>query len=438
MCALNSFIARTRCLRFWLLGAVCLLPLLMLHARFADLFWFGDDWDLMDQISKAGFWPWVCRTFAENWTPLSKMMWGGIAVGTGSHLLAIYALWLTHAVCVVVFALLLEKAGVSWWSNVFASLVLGLSSVHIETLAWTAVWSSVLATLCFLLALKNFLGQTGEDHWPSWKAHGLTLLFIAAGCLCFSRGVLAGAAIAGGCLLCRPFWRAQQIWSRLAAVALFLLPGIIVALVIMNFSYGNHRSMNGEHWISAGVYALWFFALNPFFLLIEVDSWGWLTVCLLLLLKIVVFVAGLRLSRGQLRSLLVILLLYDLGNSLLVGVGRFNTGVETAVSSRYQYSCCICMLPFVAVLFDALMARLRSLLPRYVCGGLVALIILLSSVWVARAWPQKIDSFAENRGCNTRRILFVDKNPPAENAIPGISFMSTARAKELTAQYNLH
>ena len=33
---------------------------------FARLFWFGDEWDLLDQIWKTGFWEWMWQAFAER------------------------------------------------------------------------------------------------------------------------------------------------------------------------------------------------------------------------------------------------------------------------------------------------------------------------------------------------------------------------------------
>ena len=43
----------------WLLAALTFAPLGWCGRDFGDLFWFGDEWDQLDQISRHGFWTWT-------------------------------------------------------------------------------------------------------------------------------------------------------------------------------------------------------------------------------------------------------------------------------------------------------------------------------------------------------------------------------------------
>jgi hypothetical protein len=95
----------------------------------------------------------------------------------------------------------------------------------------------------------------------------------------------------------------------------------------------------------------------------------------------------------------------------------------------------LCTLPFLGFAFAAWLEPLPSpRLRRALAFGLGLLFIGLN----ARDWPQAAADFATHRGRNTRELLLRHPNPPAENAVPGIPFLPTARAKELIAIYHLH
>jgi hypothetical protein len=127
--------------------------------------------------------------------------------------------------------------------------------------------------------------------------------------------------------------------------------------------------------------------------------------------------------------------LFDLGNSLLLGFGRYQTGLPLANSSRYYYSSLVCVLPFVAWHLDDWLAAVRLPVVRNAIAAAVAIFI----GWrVARGWPAEAELFAQHRGRATRQILLRDANPPPVGAVPGIPFLSTTRAKELIALYHLH
>jgi hypothetical protein len=210
---------------------------------------------------------------------------------------------------------------------------------------------------------------------------------------------------------------------------------LITAALIMIFASGNQQHLRG-HGADITIYGLWYFCLNPLHRLLEFDSWGLRTVWLIGVAKVALIVWGLRHSQGRQRLLLVLLLAFDLGNSVLLGIGRYHTGIETTISSRYQYSSLLCVLPFAGLAFAHLLGKVPS---RFRLRTLTTATLLLVIAWsVSRNWPQEIHGFAFGRGTETRRILTVEPNPPAMGAIPGIPFLSTVRAKELVRIYNLH
>jgi hypothetical protein len=415
-------------------GFLALAPLVLLHSEFAKLFWFGDDWDLLDQIQRFGFWHWTWQVFAENFVPVFKALWGGSAYFFhGGYFWMIVVLWLTHAVNTMQLGRVLRTFDFSWPAVLFTQIIFGLTCINIETLGWSVQWSAVLATTFLLFALEWQERRPPQNCAFSWRTQGALVALSAASALCFSRGVLTGAMLAAASLW--PATRAGAFSRRFLHAALYLLPALITAALIMIFASGNQQHLRG-HGADITIYGLWYFCLNPLHRLLEFDSWGLRTVWLIGVAKVALIVWGLRHSQGRQRLLLVLLLAFDLGNSVLLGIGRYHTGIETTISSRYQYSSLLCVLPFAGLAFAHLLGKVPS---RFRLRTLTTATLLLVIAWsVSRNWPQEIHGFAFGRGTETRRILTVEPNPPAMGAIPGIPFLSTVRAKELVRIYNLH
>lgn len=426
----------------WVIGGLSVLPLLFLHQDFARLFWFGDEWDLLDQVWRTGFWTWTFQAFAENFVPLFKLLWFGLVVlGDGDYRLMIGVLWFTHAVNVALFGLLLREGGLGWLPSVFSMAIFGLTPTNLETLGWSVQWSAVLATTFFLWAAWWQTRHLSRAHAWSWKHHGVLFLLCAASALCFSRGVVTGCALAAIAL-----WPVSSSWmeqwpQRLRTGVICFLPAFVVALlIVVTQPGGNHHHLgeDGDRLFGMARYAAWYFGMNPFHRLLGVDSWGWRTTTLLAAAKIALVIWGLRRSNDRTRRLLALLLIFDIGNAALLGIGRFHTGLPTANSSRYQYASLICTLPFLAVWLEHLLGKVRGLSsgrPRAVVGIAV---VLVATFLVVRSWPEETEPFTVSRGQYTRDLLTRNPHPPAEEAIPGIPFLPTARAKELMQHYNLH
>jgi hypothetical protein len=175
---LSPLTRRTTQLLPWLAALLALAPLVLWRAEFAKLFWFADDFLLLDQINRMGFWPWLTEAFTENFAPVFKLLWGGsvFAFG-GSYFALIVLLWLTHAFNTLCLGWLLRRAGFSWFVVAVVQLLFALTSANLETLGWSVQWSAVLATTFFLLAL--LWQEKHADQLGVWQTRvHLPLLFL--------------------------------------------------------------------------------------------------------------------------------------------------------------------------------------------------------------------------------------------------------------------
>ncbi len=419
----------------WLGGLVALAPLVIWRRQFAELFWFADDFFLVDQIAQMGLWRWTGEVFAENFVPLFKLLWGGALLGfDGSYGAMLGLLWLTHALNTVLFGRLLARTGFPLAAVAVAQIVFALTPANLETLGWSVQWSALLATTFLLLALLWQESVTLPSAGWSWRRHGPLLLFITASACCFSRGVLTGPVLALAVLA--PTLTTAATWrTRLLPAILCLLPALAVALLIAVYSRGNHLAMSG-HWTQALEFGLGFFLLNPGFLLFGLTTVNAGTLLLLSGAKLGVITGGLWLSRGATRRLLLLLLAYDLGNAVLLGIGRYHTGFISSLGSRYYYSSLLATLPFVALL---LAAGLNTLSTRFRLRPAAATVLLAGLAWLClRGWPAELAVFTRWRGTEIRQLMQAPATADPTAMMPALDFMHVERAKALTRAYNLH
>ncbi len=431
---------RTWCDRHgaWIFGALALAPLVWCHAQFAELFWFGDDWDLLDEIARAGFWNWLGMVFAENFIPLFKLAWGGLVfAGGGSYFAMIVAVWLTHALNVTLLGKLLRAEGFGWAATALVLAIFGLSWTNIETLGWSVQWSPVLA-VTFLLAAANWHAcQEASTRAWSWRVHGMLAALVAASALSFARGVLTGVALAAVSFvpIAAGPWRGR---SRLPTAAVCLLPSAVVAGLIYALADGNHHHITAAHELALiARYALYYLGLNPLHRLLELESVEPYQAAYLGAVKLILVVWCLRHSAGRVRRLLLLVLVLDLCNAALLGLGRHTTGIAAAVSSRYQYYSLLCTLPFAGYAFEVMLDRWLGAW-RFWRTALATLLVLAATGHVARTWPSFMVQWANLRGTYTRELLFRNPDPPRLRAIPGVDTMTTRRAKKLIEIYHLH
>jgi hypothetical protein len=145
----------------WLPAAcalAALVPFVACAAEFHKLFWFGDEWDQLKELHRSGAWSYLTSTFAENFVPLFKAMWLSlILAGRGSYFIVLSAVWLTHALNVLLLGMILRRVDLRASGIAIALVWVGLPASNIETLGWTVQWSAVLALSFYLFALLEFL-----------------------------------------------------------------------------------------------------------------------------------------------------------------------------------------------------------------------------------------------------------------------------------------
>jgi hypothetical protein len=404
-------------------GLLALVPFVVYHSLFGRMFWFGDEFDLIDQMDLLGFWRWIWQVYGENFVPLFKVIWGGgiLALG-GSYAAMLAVTWLTHALNVVLFGRLMRTCGLSWGAVLFAQIVFGLTPANLETLAWAVQLSAMLSVTFLLLALESFFRTPLRPAPIAWAA---------ASALSFIRGVLTGLLLSVASL-----WAETKagLSRRSAYAAASLIPTLVIAfLITLLVPGGNHRHMGG-HWGDAAEFGAWFWCLNPSDSLLRIESFGPRTTLLLGLLKAAVVGWVIWRSRGRQRSLFIVLAGFDLAYAALLGIGRYNTGLIFTTSSRYQYASLIANLPAAGIGLTWVWQKLPA--PAAVRGFVFSALLAGVALALCRLWPVDLEPFSVWRGTNNRRVLL--QEPDHSQEVPGYPGFPLARARELVAKYSLH
>ncbi len=422
----------------WLFGALTLLPFVVCRADIAQLFWFGDEWDLLDEIDRWGFWRWTWVMFTENFVPLFKIAWGSLVfAGGGSYFLMMAVLWLTHAINVALLGKLLLGSDLGWIATALTLGVFGFAVTNIETLGWSVQWSPVLS-VTFLLAAAHwhFRHAAATSAW-SLRVHGVLALLVTASALSFSRGVLTGAALAAISFVPVAADPSRRR-ARFVTAAVCMLPCAVVAALILALASPDTATIGEPRQIgSMARFALYYLAQNPLHRILELPRVTLPTVAWLGALKLALVAWCWMRSSGRVRRLFLFLLVLDIGNAALLGLGRAQTGITETVGARYQYVSLLCTLPFAGYALEALLRRCFG--ARVALRTTVATLFVVSATWyVGRRWPLYMSQFANVRGTATRVLLFEDPNPPRARAIRGIPALTTRRAKQLVEIYHLH
>jgi hypothetical protein len=409
------------------MGLLALAPYALFHGMFARLFWFGDEFDMVDQIDTNGFWHWTFAAYGENFVPLFKVIWGsGVLAFGGSYSAMMAVVWLAHAVNVVILGRLMRACELPWVAVLLAQVVFGLTPATIETLAWSVQLSSMLSVTFLLLALDGFFRAPFRYSPIAWAA---------ASALSFARGLLTGPVLSCASLWPNGALSTAPLPKRAGFAALYAAPAVAIGVLMAVLApSGNQGHMEG-HWGEAAAFGAWYYFLNPAYHLLGVESWGPRTVVILGMLKVALVAWSLARSRGRMQALLAVLAAFDLGNAVLLGIGRYQTGLLAAVSSRYQYAALVAILPAAGFLFARLLERLPA--PGAIRRAAAAAVLALFACCLCRQWGADLDVYSESRGTGTRRILIFQADP-GPIAVPGYPGFSTQRAKDLIAKYHLH
>jgi hypothetical protein len=421
----------------WVGAPLALLPYLANREAFDTLFWFADDLFLVDQLAQMGFSKWVFAFFTESFVPVFKALWGGMLfVFDGSYPAMIRVLWLTHAFNTVLLGRLLARAGFAWSAVLFVQTVFALAPANLESLSWSVQWSALLAVTCLLCGLVWFEGRATSTAGWSTRGHGPLVVLAAVGAACFARGVLTGGVFAFAVLLVVVTRRAWAGWRRwLVPVVACVLPSCAVAAGILLFAHGNQQSMDG-HWGDAFQFGTTYLAYNAGYLLLGEPAVHGVPYHLLALVKLGLVAGGFALAGGRARALLLVLLAYDLGNAVLLGIGRHHTGLYGALGQRYAYSALIGTLPFAGVLLARGLDGLakNTALRR----GLAALLLAGLGWHLLRGWPQPLAPFVAWRGTEMRALMAAPYTTDPAETVPALDFMHMERAKALQRTYELH
>ena len=412
--------------KFPLLAACAsVLPLMFMWPKFCSLFWFEDDWALLDTLRSQGFFHWVLQPFDGIVAPVFKVVWYAAVRGWGgAYIGMISSLWICHAANTWLLTVLLLRIGLSPAGALIAALTFGISWSNIETLGWAAQLFQLTSLTMFLLAFKFML-----DFAENNRHLILSCCFACASALCFARGILSGGLVlfwfvlAGG----RNFGR-RWLWG-LAAV--LLAPEVVITAVhyLRDAQYSGNPANN---MFLIAQFASSYLFLNPLYILFSYPgkAVGLSALIIFGSIKISLIIFALSRSDRKTRNFLWTLLAFDLGNATLLGFGRYWTGLAASVSSRYQYVSLLCFAPFLVIAAGYLIRKFLVGKFRTVCKS------LLVACWITILivpWPRKVNQWIQWRGYGPRAQA-AGTMPAQGVALCGLP---TSRIQELVREFHL-
>jgi hypothetical protein len=420
---------------------------------FSQLFWFGDEIHLLSEIRHEGFWNWIRSNFAENFVPLFKVLWGGSAILFGGSYLAMMAiLWGTHILNGVLLASLLLRVGILPLGVAFAVVTFAVTASTHESLGWTVQWSAVLATTFFLSAL-HFLVAAVNRTAVSFSLGLFCVSCLFASSMCFSRGILVCATVSFSAFVWSGylyFKKERKASASFLILSIFsMAPAVISASMIFMGSTGNHQSifsLEGETLQKMVFFALHAFAMNPLSRLFGDDTVSWPELIFFMSIKSFILIWAFYALRkySALTALIALTLLcFDLGNSTLLGLGRYHTDLRFAIGSRYQYEFLVSLSPFLAIAFSSFYLWISEQYTQRLAFALSALLVGAWSFALAKQWEPTLIQWSGWHGREGRRALLEMNAPPAGMTgnqlwlgIPPV--ISYDEAKAVTKEFNLH
>lgn len=413
-----------------------MLPLIVFEKHIRVLFWFGDEFDLLKEFSERGsnafFSP-----FGENFCPFFKIVWFQSIFWLDSTYFSIISVfWMIHVIVVLFFYRLLMSAGFNFFESFFSAAILGIIPTNIETLTWSVQMSATLSMLYFVIGCHFQLKVIDNYSSPSMAVVGGLFMCSLLSALSFSRGVLTGLTYLIHTVFISKF-SLQYMREKYPAILACLLPPIIVITVIFFSSPGNHSdvfNLLNSFWKVVRFSSVYFF-YNPFLMML---NFGWSNDILnivigmskLLIITIVFFKVD-----SKKTTILLLLLIFDLGNSILLGLGRFHTGYLAATSSRYQYASLICFLPFLACFVQLTLDFITNSHIRQIVS--VSLVLFFLIIQLLR-WNSEIKSWVNWRGQEIRNTLERDKKSLDSGMAPCVpESMKISTAMEIIKKFNL-
>lgn len=393
---------------------ISLLPLLVYWRHFQQLFFFHDDWELLNGYSTQTLSQWLAEPFlGEGILPLFKLFWiASVRTFGGSYMAMVVLLWLTHVAIALLFGHVLLRSGLRVNGAAFAVLMFGLPWTQIETLSWSMQWSAQLGLLFFFAAWSLLLIVLKKPVNPPVTT-GIYVFCVLASGLCSSRSITSGGILAVFILLSGTSRR------HLALALLSLLPGASLAAAMWLFVPHAHAQL-----AAAVSYAAHYFLLNPLYLLLSFPGRAVDARALLLFgtAKALLIVWALFRAGRKPLTLLLTLLAFDLVTAASLGYARSYMAVSTTISSRYQYISLLCFAPAAGMAFMNVRKEAR------------VLVLLVSLGLFGYPWRTHVPLWVKWRGTDIRAA--VEQRGNNDRIDP--SSLTAGRTRELVRQYHLH
>jgi len=423
----------------WLVPAALsgLYPLVRYWEEFSELFYQGDEWDQLHIMESTGYVNWVFTFYGENFVPVFKLFWSGVLIaGNGNYFVLTVTSFLMHVLVVLLLGTVLRRSGFGLFATLFCQLVLALNYTHIEILTQTVQVSNLLAYTFFLLLLIPFTGDRPPNQGLSAGWCIIIALLSIVGALSFSRGVLNGVTVCVAVFVLGASLNPKLNRLRTAALSA-LVPSllIIATLAIWAFNHSVGVVDTTAHWGKLGSHFFYQLSLNPWYQQIRDLHISLGLAFLLLGLNLICVILGLYWAKAGQRLLLLIFLLFFLGNAALLAFGRSHLPIDHVASWRYQYGAILFFSPFVAVLLE----KCFSYPPvKYLPVSCSAVILWWVVLWVYPHWKYYIVDWTEDRGTSARLLLESEELDPEGHSVSRFDKVNNARVRELQEKYNLH
>ena len=347
----------------------------------------------------------------------------------GSYISLLTLCWANHALNVALVARIAHRLGCQTGMAFLAAVCFGMSPLNYETLGWSVQWSAVLSLSFFLVSLLILVPASPSAAFPSWRVTFLAAACALASPLCFTRGVLVGPVLA---VVALSLTTAQPWFIRGLKASVLMLPSLAIAAVVARSTSGNHPHLPSV-WLQIVTFAVHYFGESPLRTAFSPASLSTTSAVVLVGARLAISLAAWALAPVRLRPMVSALVFFELGNALLLGIGRYHTGIPAAGSSRYQYSALCCFIPLLALLANS---GLRAL-PNRMVPFAVALAFLGLSWSAIREWSPSMQSWRSWRGAELRAALNTPDFPP-EQHFTRLPWMTNQRARELVRRFSLH
>lgn len=409
-----------------------LSPIAARYHRWGRLFWFGDDWDLINKLQILGFRRWLFDPFAESFCPIGKLVYGAMVVRPGARYIDF--LWATQGLRALMFLLVavaVRRALSTAAAVVFAvfSLLYLVSPSGVEVFAWapqllTALSHTFFAALVLVAALE-FMSNSSISR----KRVIIVMVLQAFCCLSFTRGIVLCGVLSLGLVLkaadTTGVSRIRQYGNQLRRRFILLVVPAVCLVLSTRFARVRNPNLKLSAVPSVLNWTIRFFALNPFARVLQIERQA---------IGLVVVLAGLQIGMAayvyRLHSPIGRLALWvmaaEAGAALAGGIGRFHTGPGAAVASRYQDMPALAFFLLLTVVIAS-----RWSITTVVVGVAWGIALLVST----SQWRVDLRYWTAVRGDDIRYA--VESAPDPAAPMPAVPFISIGRARELVRQYQL-